>query len=56
MDEHKPANPEFLDDSEDLRNMQILRQSLAEAKRCEGRPARQVLREIADHYGIEAPK
>ncbi len=50
------AYQKLLDEVEDLRSIRIIRQSLAEAKRGEGRPARQVLQEIADKHGIELPK
>src|SRR5688572_26451355 len=50
------AYQKLLDDVEELRNIRVLRQSLEEAKRGEGRPARQVLREIADKHSIELPK
>ncbi len=50
------AYQKLLDDVEELRTIQILRQSLEEAKRGEGRPARQVLREIAEKHAIELPE
>lgn len=47
---------QLLDDVEALRNLEILRKSLAEAQAGEGRPARRVLRELAAEYHIELEK
>lgn len=47
------AYQKLLDAAELAETLPILRKSLAEAKRGEGRPARDVLREIAAADGIE---
>jgi PHD/YefM family antitoxin component YafN of YafNO toxin-antitoxin module len=46
------AYQQLLEDVEALRTLEILRRSLAEANRGEGRPVRQVLRELAAEHGI----
>ena len=50
------AYQRLLDDVEELRTIRTLRTSLAEARAGKGRPARQVLREIAAKHGIEIEK
>ena len=50
------AYQKLLDAAELAETLPILRQSLAEAKRGEGRPARDVLRELAAKAGLELDK
>jgi uncharacterized pyridoxamine 5'-phosphate oxidase family protein len=47
------AYQKFLDAVELAETLPILRKSLGEAKRGEGRPAREVLKEIAASVGLE---
>ena len=47
------AYQKLLEHAELVETFPILRQSIAEAKRGEGRPAREVLRELAVKAGIE---
>lgn len=47
------AYERLLDEVEELKTLKVLRKSLAEARRGEGRPARKVLMEIAADHGIE---
>jgi PHD/YefM family antitoxin component YafN of YafNO toxin-antitoxin module len=46
----------LLDDADELQTLRILRKSLDEARRGEGRDARDVLHEIAKKYCIELGK
>jgi PHD/YefM family antitoxin component YafN of YafNO toxin-antitoxin module len=50
------AYQRLLDDAEELKTLRILRKSLEEARRGEGRDAREVLQEIAAKYGVELEK
>ena len=50
------AYQKLLDAAERAQTLPILRQSLDEAKRGEGRPARDVLRELAAEAGFELGK
>ena len=47
------AYQELLDQAQLTQSLPLLRKSLAEAKRGEGRPARKVLKEIAASVGVE---
>jgi PHD/YefM family antitoxin component YafN of YafNO toxin-antitoxin module len=47
------AYQKILDQAQLAQSLPILRKSLAEAKRGEGRPAREVLKEIAATVGVE---
>lgn len=47
------AYQKLIDQAELGKTLVVLRQSLAEAKRGEGRPARQALRELAARAGID---
>lgn len=47
------AYQHLLDDAEFARSLRALRRSIDEANSNEGRPARQVLEEIAQRYGFE---
>jgi predicted DsbA family dithiol-disulfide isomerase len=49
------AYQKLLEAAELAETLPILRRSLEEAKRGEGRPAREVLREIAAKVGLELP-
>jgi PHD/YefM family antitoxin component YafN of YafNO toxin-antitoxin module len=49
------AYERLLAEMDDLRAVQTIRTSYAEARRGEGRPARQVLRDIAARYNLELP-
>lgn len=50
------AYQRLLKDADELKTLRILRKSLEEARRGEGRDARQVLHEIAAKYGVELDK
>jgi PHD/YefM family antitoxin component YafN of YafNO toxin-antitoxin module len=50
------AYQRLLEDADELKRLRILRKSLEEARRGEGRDARTVLREIASKYKIELGK
>jgi prevent-host-death family protein len=50
------AYQKLLDEIEDLQSIRTLRESYQEAKRGEGRPARDVVREIAGRHAIQLPK